>query len=763
MAQVNLSGNQNIDGLLWGYRWDPTNLTYSFPTGTAEYGGYTSVSGFEAFNPAQQAAAVRAIGQINAFSGLNITVATVAHLRFAEANSINTGNGTRSVTTALGTPPDPEQYPSFSWGDMWFNHTDYNNPIFPGTFAATLGVMHELGHSLGLKHGHDSQLGHGVTFPELPADHDSFEYSVMTYSQYPGDPNEVDTAQYHPTTYMQNDIAALQWMYGADYTAAGANPGDSRYTWHQNTGKMSINGLEASEQTANYILMTIWDGGGRDTYDLSNYSRANVFIDLRPGEWSTFTSNQLANLGDGHLARGNVANALLYANDTRSLIEDAIGGKGSDTLIGNAANNFLAGGEAYGRLADVNGDNRADLVEIGVSGGVKSFLSTGAALNAPISQSSLGMRNSDKFGDFNGDNRDDVIQLYEGGGAYVWTSNGSGFNGYGFWGSGVRPKDKIGDFNGDGRDDVIQLYETGTAFVWTSTGTSFNPYRVWGIGVRPQDKIGDFNGDGRDDVIQLYESGTAFVWLSNGTSFNAARVWGTGVRPTDKVGDFNGDGKDDIIQLYENGNAYVWLANSAGTGFNNYTVWTTGQFAVRPTDKIGDFNGDGKDDIIQLHENGNAYVWLANAAGTAFLAPTVWFLSDERGSVSPTNQIGDFNADGRDDLIQQAESNAFVWISNSSTGRFNSPVIWNTGVQGLGADKFWFPTNFGLDTVGDFQVDSGDVLQFDRTYFSSFADVMAHTVDDNLGNTTIIYDANNQVRLLNVLRTDFTANDFLFI
>ena len=48
--------------------------------------------------------------------------------------------------------------------------------------------------------------------------------------------------------------------------------------------------------------------------------------------------------GAEYYARGNIANALLYNGDTRSLIEKAVGGSGNDYLIGNSANNVLDGG-----------------------------------------------------------------------------------------------------------------------------------------------------------------------------------------------------------------------------------------------------------------------------------------------------------------------------------------------------------------------------------------------------------------------------------
>jgi hypothetical protein len=47
--EVGLTGNQDIDGILWGWEWGTggaQNLTFSFPTGTAEYGAYTAINGF---------------------------------------------------------------------------------------------------------------------------------------------------------------------------------------------------------------------------------------------------------------------------------------------------------------------------------------------------------------------------------------------------------------------------------------------------------------------------------------------------------------------------------------------------------------------------------------------------------------------------------------------------------------------------------------------------------------------------------------------
>ena len=157
---------------------------------------------------------------------------------------------------------------------------------------------------------------------------------------------------------MMYDIAALQQMYGANYTT---NSGNTVYTWSPTTGEMSINGVGQGAPGGNRIFLTVWDGGGNDTYDFSNYT-TNLTVNLQPGGWTTTSTAQLANLlGDGsQCRRGNIANALLYNNDPRSLIENAIGGTGNDTIIGNVADNILNGGGGNDRLTGLAGDDTLD-------------------------------------------------------------------------------------------------------------------------------------------------------------------------------------------------------------------------------------------------------------------------------------------------------------------------------------------------------------------------------------------------------------------
>ena len=104
--------------------------------------------------------------------------------------------------------------------------------------------------------------------------------------------------------------------------------------------------------------MTIWDGGGNDTYDFHNYA-TNLTVNLSPGSWTTTSTTQLANLGGGHNAVGNIANALLYQGNVASLIENAIGGSGNDTITGNSADDHLTGGPGNDVLDGGTGNDTA--------------------------------------------------------------------------------------------------------------------------------------------------------------------------------------------------------------------------------------------------------------------------------------------------------------------------------------------------------------------------------------------------------------------
>lgn len=346
-ASQGSTSSQNINGVLSGNKWGGGTLTYSFPTSASQYeAGYSEASTFGGATAALKAATRYAMGLVSQYTNLvtqEVASTTTADIRSAFSDSAN--------------PTAYAYYPSNSTkgGDVWYgrNYTEYQNPI-KGQYAWTT-VIHELGHALGLKHGHETG---GPAGTALQTAYDQMAYSVMTYRSYEGGPTTGYTNETngYAQTYMMYDIAALQTMYGANFNT---NSGNTTYSWSATTGEMFINGVGQGAPGGNRIFMTIWDGNGIDTYDFSNYT-TGVTVDLTPGGFSITSETQRANLGASNKAPGNIFNALQFNGDARSLIENVVGTSADDTITGNAANNVLSGGAGNDTLRGAAGNDQID-------------------------------------------------------------------------------------------------------------------------------------------------------------------------------------------------------------------------------------------------------------------------------------------------------------------------------------------------------------------------------------------------------------------
>lgn len=369
------SADQDVDGLLSGVAWDQVTLkgvvTFGFPQSASAYGA--SISGFQGFNSDQQDAVRTILGTSTATNFGS--VAQLTQLSFLEL----TGAGAKDALIRYAERKTSDAYASYpsdkaDGGDAWFTNSSYYDSPKIGT-EAYAGILHETGHTLGLKHSFENS-GNGP----VPASHDSLEYTVMSYSSYAGAKTwyGAENNGDYPQTFMMNDIAALQYMYGADF---GTRSGDTVYTWKAASGAPddgalattdSRNGTETFDASGtSKIFMTVWDGGGTDMYNFASFS-SGLVIDLRPGHWvETKDHSQTADLGatenvaSAHFAAGMVANALgVPGTDSSgtayalySLIENAVGGSGGDTFIANeAVNTFWGNGAgdtfAWASLAD---------------------------------------------------------------------------------------------------------------------------------------------------------------------------------------------------------------------------------------------------------------------------------------------------------------------------------------------------------------------------------------------------------------------------
>ncbi len=236
----------------------------------------------------------------------------------------------------------------------------------------------------------------------------------------------------------------------------------------------------------------------------------------------------------------------------------------------------------------------------------------------------------------------------------------------------------VGDFTGDGKDDlsVMDVEQTGDMLVLKGGVAGFTQ-ATWANHLSWQENNwtahpGNNKGDVTDDVY-IYNSSNRYWYLleSNGTTgFSFPGSSGqTSVASDPHVGDFNGDGKTDLLNVdMALGDAYVKLATGSGTGFGAESLWHDGSTSSGPW-YPGDFTGDGKDDILRVTDAGNFYVWKSN--GTTF-ASTGW---GTEATGATENYIGDFNGDGKTDTVSYV-NNPSVWTGHVSTGASFTGATW---------------------------------------------------------------------------------------
>ena len=180
--------------------------------------------------------------------------------------------------------------------------------------------------------------------------------------------------------------------------------------------------------------------------------------------------------------------------------------------------------------------------------------------------------------------------------------------------------------------------------------------------------VADFNGDGKLDLAVADngnyltgDNGGVSILLGNGDgTFQPAQLVDAGNNPIFlAAGDFNGDGKTDIVvsdlgalPSGGNGNLTILLGNGDGTFQPPFTL----SAGVTPSAMaLGDFNGDGKRDIAVLDfgnfsgNNGAMYILLGKGDGT-FQPPVLLNAGSGPAAIPVAIVAGDFNADGKLDL-----------------------------------------------------------------------------------------------------------------
>ena len=217
--------------------------------------------------------------------------------------------------------------------------------------AVFKNTIHELGHVFGLQHPGNYNGVEPKSTSELIWNQDSFSESLMSYvsQDIAGHLGVTDTGgtwalNLTPRTL---DFLALDSIYakqtdseGRPFGTSRAFNGDTRYGFGSTISEEESVVYASLGELYNYrVALTIADGSGIDTLDFSEYAKSSL-IDLcvmTGDEYKTRFSQINGNLNNLSLAVGTV-------------IENAIGGYGDDTLKDNQFNNVLIGNDGNDRF-----------------------------------------------------------------------------------------------------------------------------------------------------------------------------------------------------------------------------------------------------------------------------------------------------------------------------------------------------------------------------------------------------------------------------
>jgi len=311
------------------------------------------------------------------------------------------------------------------------------------------------------------------------------------------------------------------------------------------------------------------------------------------------------------------------------------------------------------------------------------------------------------------------------------------------------------DYNSDGYDDLLVPTSTGTWSVMLGgNGGLAAPFDtgIPALGGVDNVRALDINGDGREDLVWAelfgYVGGDAIKYRLReaGATFSSTVYTLVGPLPADqqiinpfggsshsslyRAPDFNGDGRGDFAYSRA-------VRNSTETGYHyNYSIRVVCpgelEFSVAVNQATapyyGDFNGDGRTDLLYYKAGPGTALYYRFSTGTSFTGETAM------GAVSVPVTVLDWDGDGFDDLLSKNTS-TFNWNVYRSNGeQFTSA----TPVTGSGFNGAETVTDMNGDGLIDFGYVQDNVWKY-RTHAGVRAELLANATDGTGQSATFNY------------------------
>ena len=242
-----------------------------------------------------------------------------------------------------------------------------------------------------------------------------------------------------------------------------------------------------------------------------------------------------------------------------------------------------------------------------------------------------------------------------------------------------------GDFDRDGLPDIIfqdadgfmarALFMNGGDLV---SASSFAPSQIGDLSYRIAGS-GDFNGDGKEDLLFQHTDGTLAVWYLDGVNMTSSTFLNP-ANPGDRkwrvvaTTDLNKDGKVDLLFQHADGSLAVWHMDGIKSSSAALLSPKSPGDAKWRAAGAGDFNADGRPDLVFQHDDGTLAVWLLNGAT---LVQPLLLNPSKPGAGWRVVSVADRNGDGKSDLLfQNTNLDLAVWFLDGvklTTARMLNP------------------------------------------------------------------------------------------